>query len=319
MHFAVASCMRNEALFILEWIAHQRLCGFRTVIIVTNDCTDGTDTICDELAAQDPDFIHVRNPLESGDIPQIKGMERVFELPVLTGVDYLLHCDADEFLNIDVGSGQVADLIAATGQSDCIALAWRPFGDAGNKRWTGGLVTEACTRSAGWLRPSFTVHKSLFRPTGFGRATDHMPKEPRAPDVMLVNAKGEPMPTGSLFHPQHARFRGTPPALFTWDNACIFHYAIKSEDVFLMKNKRGDGMRRETTRYHLNSKFWRRNNQNKVTVPAPPERLAQLKQMMEGFRQIGAIRAIEKQALVDYTRDSRAYLTPERIKDLTLP
>ena len=85
-----------------------------------------------------------------------------------------------------------------------------------------------------------------------------------------------------------------------------------------MKNQRGDGMRRETTRYHLNSKFWRRNNKNKVTVPVSPERLAELKQMIERFRQIGAVRAIEEQALARFAHDSRAYLTPERIKSLTL-
>ncbi len=318
MHFAVASCMRNEAIFVLEWIAHQRLCGFRTIIIVTNDCTDGTDTICDQIAASDPDFIHIRSTLEPEESPQIKGMEQVFQLPVIGDVDYLLHCDSDEFLNIDVGKGQVADLIAATGDADCIALAWRPFGDAGNKRWAGGLVTENCMQSAAVLRPSFTVHKSLFRPSRFQRATDHMPKAPNAPDVSLVNTRGEPMPTASLFHPRHARFRRTPPELFTWDNACIFHYAIRSEDVFLMKNNRGDGMGRETQRYHLNSKFWRRNNKNDVMVPVSLDRLSRIRRIVEDLREIQTIRSIEAKALEDFIKISRAFLSPQKVDELTI-
>ena len=318
MHFAVACCMRNEAMFILEWIAHQRLCGFRTIIIATNDCTDGTDTICDEIAATDPDFIHIRNTLAPGDAPQIKGMERVFQLPVIGEVDYLLHCDADEFLNIDIGAGQVGDLIGIAGTHDCIALTWRPFGDAGNTRWNGGLVTEKCNRAAGHFRPSFAVHKSLFKPSRFRRATDHMPKAPRSKDITLVNAKGEPMPTASLFHPRHARFRGTPPELFTWENACIFHYAIRSEDVFLMKNRRGDGMARDTQRYHLNSKFWRRNNKNNVVVPVDPTRLKEMKAMIEDLRAIGQIRAIEEQALDDFIAMRDSFLTPQMIASLTV-
>lgn len=319
MHFAVAACMRNEAIFILEWIAHQRLCGFRTVIVVTNDCTDGTDMICDEIAESDPDFFHVRSVVAPGESPQIKGMASVFALPVIGDVDYLLHCDSDEFLNIDVGAGQVADLLLAVGKPDCIALAWRPFGDAGNTHWTGGLVTEKCTRSAAKIRPSFTVHKSLFRPAAFGRGTDHMPKEPRIANVTLVNTKGEAMPTTSLFNPRHARFRRTPPELFTWENACIFHYAVRSQDVFLMKNQRGDGMGRETDRYHLNSKFWRRNNINRVSVPVSQQRLAAMKQTIANFRANDAIARIEDKALLDFVRDSHAYLTPERIQSLTIP
>lgn len=318
MHFAVASCMRNEAMFLLEWIAHQRLCGFRTVIVVTNDCTDGTDIICDQIAEADPDFIHIKSTVAPGTSPQIAGMAHVFKLPVIKDVDYLLHCDSDEFLNIDCGAGQVGDLIAHTGNNDCIALAWRPFGDSGNKEWTGGLVTERCQRAAAVLRPSFTVHKSLFRPSRFGRATDHMPKDPKTRDVTVVNARGEAMPPQSMFNARHARYRGTAPELFTWDVARIHHYAIRAQDVFLMKNKRGDGMGRETQRYFLNSKFWRRNNKNQVVVPLPEGRLEKTKDLIEQLRQVGDVRAIEEQALGDFANIRSAYLTPEMIESLTL-
>ena len=146
-----------------------------------------------------------------------------------------------------------------------------------------------------------------------------MPKEPRIANVTLVNTKGEAIPTTSFFNPRHARFRRTPPELFTWENACIFHYAVRSQDVFLMKNQRGDGMGRETDRYHLNSKFWRRNNINRVSVPVSQQRLAAMKQTIANFRANDAIARIEDKALLDFVRDSHAYLTPERIQSLTIP
>lgn len=318
MHFAVACCMRNEAMFVLEWIAHQRLIGFRTIIVVTNDCTDGTDTICDAIAQHDPDFIHIRNTLAPGEAPQIKGMEKVFAHPVVANVDYLLHCDADEFLNISCGAGHVGDLIALCGRADCIALAWRPFGDANHKRWAGGLVTEKCTRSTPKLRPSFTVHKSIFKPAKFTWATDHMPKMPRSPNVTLVNTKREPMPTASLFNPRHARFRRTGLELFTWDNACIHHHAIRSEDVFLMKNLRGDGMARETQRYYINSKFWRRNNVNRNEIEVPTRHLTALRAGVAQLRMIADVQQIEARAIADFQIERDRFLTPAMIAQLTL-
>ena len=86
-----------------------------------------------------------------------------------------------------------------------------------------------------------------------------------------------------------------------------------------MKNQRGDGMGRETDRYHLNSKFWRRNNINRVSVPVSPQRLAAMKQTIANFRANEAIARIEDKALLDFVRDSHAYLTPERIQSLTIP
>jgi glycosyltransferase involved in cell wall biosynthesis len=311
--------MRNEAIFALEWIAHQRICGFRTIIVVTNDCTDGTDTICDEIAKADPNFIHIRSQLEPRDPPQIKGMEQVFKLPVLKSIDYLLHCDADEFLNINCGAGRLDDLIDTVGDHDCIALAWRPFGDSGNKKWEGGLVVEKCQRAAARIRPAFLMHKSMFKPARFGAAHAHMPKKPIAADIDVVNAAGEALPTQALFHARHARYRGTPFEKFTWHNAYINHYAIRSEDTFLMKNLRGDAMLRDTQRYHLNSKFWRRNNKNNVVVPVNNERLAQIKENIHHLRQIGQIKAIEERALEDFKETRDAFLTPEMIDKLTLP
>ncbi len=245
MHFAVASCMRNEAIFLLEWVAYQHVVGFDSIVVATNDCTDGTDAICDELAKAGV-LHHVHNTVAPGQAPQMAGMARVLALPVMETVDYLLHCDADEFLNVSCGDGRVADLIDTIGPADCIALAWRPFGDAGIETWDGGLVIERFDRSAPNLWPAIIMHKSMFKPRRFGRAIDHMPKDPVDPSAKLVNTKGEEMSNFSLYHPTHARFRRSPDALLTWENACLHHYAIQSQDVFLMKNLRGDGMAAET-------------------------------------------------------------------------
>ncbi|MFN6951607.1 MAG: glycosyltransferase family 2 protein [Albidovulum sp.] len=45
----VASCMKDEGPFILEWLAWHRAAGVTDFVTFTNDCTDGTDRLLDRL------------------------------------------------------------------------------------------------------------------------------------------------------------------------------------------------------------------------------------------------------------------------------
>ena len=47
-HLAIL-CVRNQAAFLLEWLAHHRAVGFDKFLIFSNDCQDGTDTLLDRL------------------------------------------------------------------------------------------------------------------------------------------------------------------------------------------------------------------------------------------------------------------------------
>ena len=40
---------KNEGPFIHEWVAWQRLMGVDRILVFSNDCDDGTDTLLDEL------------------------------------------------------------------------------------------------------------------------------------------------------------------------------------------------------------------------------------------------------------------------------
>ena len=43
------SCVKDEAVFMLEWVAHHHLLGFDDICIYTNDCTDGTVALLSAL------------------------------------------------------------------------------------------------------------------------------------------------------------------------------------------------------------------------------------------------------------------------------
>jgi len=47
----IITTMKNEAPYILEWVAHHLVIGFDHIVVLTNDCTDTTNAILTRLDA----------------------------------------------------------------------------------------------------------------------------------------------------------------------------------------------------------------------------------------------------------------------------
>ena len=252
---AVVVCMRNEAVFVLEWVAYHLTLGFDRIFVVTNNCQDGTDLMADRLVELEP-VVHIRNEVAPGEAPQVVGLARALAHPVMAEVEWLLHIDADEFLNVSAGTGMVGDLLRAVGPCDTVAIAWRFIASGGRQVWNGGSLLAEQTQCSAQIEEQLVFHKSLFRPNRFARAIDHMPKDPLDPDVIVRNSAGAKIPNRGLSHPTAANYRGIKDEDLTWANADIHHYFVRSEDVFLLKNIRGDGMAKQHANHVLGSKMW---------------------------------------------------------------
>lgn len=257
---ALMSCMRNEGIHILEWLAYHRVIGFGPVIICSNDCQDGSDHLLDLLAAQG-EIDHLPNPLTSGTPPQASGIARALHHLKDSPVDWLAHLDSDEFLNIAPGAAPVQDLIARAGDAHTIALPWRFFGDNGHATWPGETL-PAFTACEAAPDPATVKFKSLFRHRAFAGASDHMPTAPRVETPLAVNAAGEPLSSAPLHGPPRARYHPVETALR--GGAVINHYATRSTDVFLLKADRGRGMGPPFDKYRSGSKWHRLTNRNEV-------------------------------------------------------
>ena len=257
---ALMSCMRNEGIHILEWLAYHRVIGFGPVIICSNDCQDGSDHLLDLLAAQG-EIDHLPNPLTSGTPPQASGIARALHHLKDSPADWLAHLDSDEFLNIAPGATPVQDLIARAGDAHTIALPWRFFGDNGHATWPGETL-PAFTACEAAPDPATVKFKSLFRHRAFAGASDHMPTAPRVETPLAVNAAGEPLSSAPLHGPPRARYHPVETALR--GGAVINHYATRSTDVFLLKADRGRGMGPPFDKYRSGSKWHRLTNRNEV-------------------------------------------------------
>ena len=114
--------------------------------------------------------------------------------PAMADVEWLLHIDADEFLNITTGAGMVDDLLQAVGPCDTVAIAWRFIASGGRQLWQGGSLLAEQTQCSAQIEEQLVFHKSLFRPDRYARVIDHMPKDPFDPDVIVRNSGGRENP-----------------------------------------------------------------------------------------------------------------------------
>ncbi len=255
---ALVSCMRNEGIHLLEWLAYHRVIGFGPVVVCTNDCADGSDSLLDRLADAG-EVIHLPNPLPPGTPPQAAGIARAMAHLASTDADWLAHLDSDEFLNILPGAGPVQHLTERAGDAHVIALPWHLFGDNGHADWPGETL-PAFTACQAVPDPATVKFKSLFRFRAFASASDHMPTRPLIDAPLAVNAGGEPLSSAPLHGQPRSRYQPVETALR--GGARINHYAIRSTDVFLLKNDRGRGMGPPSDKYHLGSKWHRTANRN---------------------------------------------------------
>lgn len=279
---AIVSCMKNEGIHILEWLAYHRVIGFDRAVICTNDCEDGSDLLLDRLMDAG-EVTHLPNPIAPGEKPILVGIARAMAHLRDTRVDWLAHLDSDEFLNIAPGAAPVGDLISRAGKAHAIALPWRSFGHNGHKTWPGATL-PSFTACEAVIDPEIVKFKSLFRLSSFAGASDHMPTGPLVDAPLPVNGAGEALDPTELLGPPRSRYRPILTAIR--GGAVVNHYAIRSRDVFLLKNLRGRGTGLGTDKYHLRSLWYRRANRNEA------EDRSILARWPEVMAELGRLRAL---------------------------
>ncbi len=232
--------VKNEAAFLLEWLAHHRAAGFTDFLILSNDCDDGTDAMLDRLAELGV-VAHLPNPGPHEGGVQFAGMKRADKHPVVAKADWIMTLDIDEFVNIHTGDHTLAALIAALPDATAIPLTWRLFGNAGAVLYVDEPVTDQFTRAAPailtwpWRAAMF---KTLYRNDGtYGKLGVHRPKNPdpdRVDAARWFDGAGRELPT---------RFRRqqifSPFGRDNYALAQLNHYPLQSAQSYLVKCDRG--------------------------------------------------------------------------------
>lgn len=304
------SSMRDEGAHVLEWLAYHRAIGFPCAVMCTNDCSDGTDILLDRLAEAGL-LTHLRNEVPPGTPPQHSAARLAMAHLANANAGWVLHIDADEFLNVRLGAGHVDDLLALAEDAECIALAWRNFGDAGHATWPGATLPHFTRREA-QPAPDDTYVKCLFRRPAFSAAWAHMPTQPTG-QPRLINAAGEPLANDNLFSDRpRVRFFPVARADRAETHAGINHYAVKSPDLFALKRARGRG--ENTTghqKYRTGSEWHRRANRNEVEDRAILRHWAETEAELACLRALPGVAEAEARCLewLDATREKAPHDT----------
>jgi hypothetical protein len=240
MRALAITSVKNEAAFLLEWLAHHRTVGFTDFLVFSNDCSDGTAEMLDRLA-QLGWLTHQPNPGPWNAGPQWDALKAADRHPLKASADWIAVLDVDEFVTIKTGDGTLGALISACAPATAIAMTWRLFGNCGKVAFEDAPITEQFTRAApvGMLWPwRASMFKTLFANDGtYGKLGVHRPRSPdsaRLKSALWVDGSGRKLPPlyqrQKLFTPL-----GSDPYALVQLN----HYALGAMESYIVKCDRG--------------------------------------------------------------------------------
>ncbi len=287
MRMTAVTCVKNEGPFLLEWIAYHQLLGITDFLFYSNDCTDGTDTLLQELATLGH-VTHLSNPAEGRNY-QMEALKDAKSQTVVQEAHWVWIADVDEFVNIHVGDHSFAALIDACGNPQAISLNFQFFANNGVEHFEDRPVIEQFTRSHNpdlWCGETAIEVKTLIRndfPLQYYGAHRPFfkPKVKKRGRPEWTDGSGRPVPHRFLVAANPRRIRRFP-AKGARAHATLNHYALRSLDSYLVKNDRGD-VNRENRAF--DDTYWRERND-----PAWEDRSIQ-RHLPALLKQIAALKA----------------------------
>ena len=236
----IVACMKNEAPYIVEWIAYHRAMGVDNFLIYTNGCEDGTAEILDRL--QQMGVVQHRNNDDwKGKSPQQHALNKALKEPVVREADWLIHIDVDEFMNVRCGNGTLQDFFDRVPDATNVAMTWRLFGHNGVHRLADRFVIDQFDSCAPKYCPKPHTawgFKTMFRNFGaYKKLSCHRPNkldDTLRDQVRWVNGSGADM-TGEAIKNGWRNSRKS----IGYDLLQLNHYALRSAESFLIKRQRG--------------------------------------------------------------------------------
>ncbi len=278
MKYLMITSMRNEAPYILEWLAYHRSIGVDGFLVYSNDCDDGTDAMLDRLDALGV-ITHVHNDKITKAGVQWSALKRADKHPMRKQAEWILFADVDEFVNVKAGGGHLDDLLAASPGATAFALTWRMFGNNGQVQIKDIPVLEQfsrCARFPCYAPITSSMFKTLFKNDGsYEKLGVHRPKKRIEKDeckIHWVNGNGETL--GPEYLDKATVTYGANGGI---DLACINHYSVKSAKAFLAKTRRGLPNRSDK---QLDLGYWVDRNFNQVEDVTIQRNLAVTKKNM---------------------------------------
>lgn len=217
---AVCATFRNQAPYLLEWIAYHRVIGFDRFVLYDNGSTDaGADLVRGSPLADRVTVIHW--PQRPGQLAAYRHFIDIFA----PAYDWAAFIDVDEFI-LPLDGITLQDTLQRCAHASAMLVNWRVFGPAGREEPAPELVIEAYDLRADDSLPVNRHVKSIVRCADLLDVTQ-TPHEFRLKGA-ACNPLGQEVPNTSLN--QSPCHRGL----------VINHYYTKSRREWVAKLHGGD-------------------------------------------------------------------------------
>lgn len=265
---AVAAIFRNEAPYVLEWVAHHRVIGVDAFYIADNASDDGTSELLQAL--HDLGYVtRIPFPSPAGRAPQLPAYAEILGR-YASGEEWVAVIDADEFImptREDCGPKEILARLGGRSEVGAVALNWVVYGSAGHAERGPELVLERFDRHAD---PSFWVNhhiKSIVRMQAFEGLHGNPHLFILKPGYRYVHTNGDTMEDHPVRGPGLSR-------QLVWDGLRLHHYAVKSHEEFIAKQRKGSASVLGRTK---GDDYFRAHDRNDIHAPVPPSLLARVK------------------------------------------
>lgn len=284
------TCLRDDGPYVAEWIAHHLASGFDRMLVLSHDCSDGSDALLDALA-QDSRITHMSFSPKGKKSVQWQALKLIRDHPLLEECEWAMFFDCDEFLCLPHHSSiqtLLAELQNESGACDAVALPWRLFGSGGVRHHEEGLTPERFSRAAPMDLhfPLAHLFKTLCRPSAFRQLGVHRPRSKPSRPARWIGPDGAALPEGFSRSDAAISLYGlTQGKRLAWLN----HYSLRSRQEFILKRARGlpNHMDRE-----IGLTYWAERNWNSEEALDILPMMAQSKDVLNELLGLADVRGL---------------------------
>ncbi len=273
IRIGIAAIFKNEAPYVLEWLAHHRLLGVTAFFIADNESTDGTSELLQAL--DEAGLVHcLPFPNPPSGKPQLPAYRELLKRHG-AAVDWMAIIDADEFLWPDTPGANLGRWLAdhpPAADVGAVALNWAVYGSAGALRADPRLLTQRMNARADKAFHANHHFKSLVRPASVEDVVNPHCVTLEAP-YRYAHADGSECP----------QLRAGLSRTIHWSPFRINHYVVKSwSEYMLRKRPRGTA---DGPDDGYPAAFFHEHDRNDVVEPPPSDHLCQLQNEVTFLRQ----------------------------------
>jgi hypothetical protein len=278
---ALVVSMRDDGVYVLQWLAHYLVLGVDRIFVYTNDNQDGSDALLRLLAAQD--VITLVENRTSGRIPPHK---KAFEhalhlLPELRDYEWVLFLDSDEYFVPAAKFGYAIERVIAAAKEryphqppSAICYNWLMLFSGSAYRWTPGLLLE---RFQHGIPTRYVKSLALLRDTVSMRMV-HAPET--FGDGLLVDSGFNPIEVVDCRAPVNCT------------GGQVNHYWGRSFEEFAVKKARGDALETDHFRRYFEHFFvLYGRQQDDARWPLDPVLVAAVKRKIAELTELPGVRA----------------------------